>query len=169
MTLMNTRFLKYTFLVLALLCVSLSCKVIKPYERPQLNTIDLYRGQTATDTATIAAMPWESLFADTILKSLIREGLNNNLNLKIAVQKIAEAQAALGQTKAAFLPNVSANASTTRSKLSAASLDYPPGTVINTVTTAYQLGISSSWEAQKRRPTQIYCKPMLPNGRCKPN
>jgi multidrug efflux system outer membrane protein len=63
------------------------------------------------------------------------------------VQKIAEAQAALGQTKAAFLPNLSGNASVTRSKQSAASLDYPPGTVINTLYTAYQLGLSTTWEA----------------------
>jgi multidrug efflux system outer membrane protein len=144
---MNGRFLKYTFLVLVLICASLSCKVTKHYQQPDLNTIDLYRAQSTTDTTTIATMPWESLFADTVLKALVREGLYQNLNLKVAVQKIAEAQAALGQTKAAFLPNLSGNASVTRSKQSAASLDYPPGTVINTLYTAYQLGLSTTWEA----------------------
>ncbi len=144
---MNKRFLKYTYLVLVLICASLSCKVTKHYQQPDLNTIDLFRDQSTTDTTTIAAMPWESLFADTVLKALVREGLYQNLNLKVAVQKIAEAQAALGQTKAAFLPNLSGNASVTRSKQSAASLDYPPGTVISTLYTAYQLGLSTTWEA----------------------
>ena len=144
---MNKLCLKYTALVLTIIGVTVSCKVTKPYQRPDLNTNDLFRGQNATDTTTIANMPWETLFADTILKALIHEGLYNNLNLKVAVQKIYEAQATFGQSKAAFLPNLSGNASATRSKLSAASLDYPAGTTISTLTTAYQLGLSTSWEA----------------------
>lgn len=144
---MNSFNLKYTFLLFALLSVALSCKVTKTYRRPDLNVSDLYREKSATDTTTIASMPWESLFADTVLKALIREGLYNNLNLKIAVQKIYEAQAALGQSKAALLPSLAANAGVTRSKQSAASLNYPAGTTISTLTTSYQLGLSSSWEA----------------------
>ena len=143
----NKLYLKYALLALVLLCASLSCKVTKSYQQPDLNTNDLYRGQSTADTTTIASMPWESLFADTVLKSLIREGLYQNLNLKVAIQKIAEAQATLGQTKAAFLPSLSGNASVARSKQSVASLDYPPGFSINTVTTSYQLGLTSSWEA----------------------
>ncbi|MDB5090882.1 MAG: hypothetical protein JWR09_4876 [Mucilaginibacter sp.] len=144
---MNRTYLKYTFLTFALLSTVLGCKITKTYKQPDLNTTDLYRNQQTTDTTTIASMPWERMFADTVLKALIHEGLYNNLNLKIAVQKIYEAQAALGQSKAALLPNLSANASATRSKLSAASLNYPPGTTISTLTTSYQLGLSTSWEA----------------------
>jgi len=134
--------------MLALILTELSCKITKPYQRPDLNAgIDLYRGQTSEDTATIASMPWENLFSDTTLKALIREGLYNNLNLKTAVQKIAEAQAALGQSRAAFFPSLNGNASVTRSKQSVASLDFPPGFSINTVTTSYQMALSTSWEA----------------------
>ncbi|MDB4920437.1 efflux transporter outer membrane subunit [Mucilaginibacter sp.] len=144
---MNRIYIKYTFLTFALLSTALSCKITKTYQRPDLNTADLYRNQQTTDTTTIAAMPWESMFTDTVLKALIHEGLYNNLNLKIAVQKIYEAQATLGQSKAALLPNLSAGANATRSKLSAASLNYPPGTTVSTLTTSYQLGLNSSWEA----------------------
>jgi multidrug efflux system outer membrane protein len=144
---MNRSNIKYTFLTFVLLSVVLSCKITKRYEQPQLNTSDLYRNQQTTDTTTIAAMPWERLFADTILKALIREGLYNNLNLKVAVQKIYEAQAALGQSKAALFPSLSANANASRSKLSAASLNYPPGTTTSTLINSYQLGLNSSWEA----------------------
>jgi multidrug efflux system outer membrane protein len=144
---MNRSYLKYTFLTFALLSTALSCKITKTYQRPDLNTADLYRNQSTTDTTTIASMPWESMFGDTVLKALIREGLYNNLNLKVAVQKINEAQATLGQSKAALLPNLSANANATRSKLSAASLNYPPGTTISTLTNSYQLGLNTSWEA----------------------
>jgi multidrug efflux system outer membrane protein len=146
-TTMNKPYIKYTFLVPVLLCAALSCKVTKPYQKPDFNTSYLYRGQTGTDTATIASMPWESLFADTVLKALIREGLYQNLNLKVAIQKIAEAQAALGQSKAAFLPSLSGNLSVGRSEQSLASLNYPPGTIVNTTFNSYQFGLSSSWEA----------------------
>jgi len=140
------NYIKYIFLTTVLAVTALSCSVNKHYEQPQLNTGDLYRGQTGQDTITIANMPWERLFTDTVLKALIHEGLYNNLNLKIAVQKIYEAQAALGQSKAALLPSLSGNVSVTRSKFSAASLGAEPG-VINTLSTTYQLGLSSSWEA----------------------
>ncbi|MCR8561106.1 TolC family protein [Mucilaginibacter sp. BJC16-A38] len=143
---MNRSYIKYTLLI-ALLSATLSCKITKTYKQPDLNTNDLYRGKSTTDTTTIATLPWEKLLTDTVLQALIHEGLFNNLNLKIAVQKIYEAQAALGQSKAALLPSLSANASATRSKQSAASLNYPPGTTISTLTTSYQLGLSTSWEA----------------------
>jgi multidrug efflux system outer membrane protein len=144
---MNKSCFKYILIVLVPICASLSCKVTKPYQQPGINSNDLYRGQNGADTTTIASMPWNSLFADTTLKSLIREGLANNLNLKTAIQKIAEAQATLGQSKAAFYPSLSGNASVTRAEQSVASLDFPPGFTINTTTTAYQLGLTSSWEA----------------------
>jgi NodT family efflux transporter outer membrane factor (OMF) lipoprotein len=144
---MNKSIIKYILLIAVLTGSALSCKVTKPFQNAGLVTNDLYRGQTGTDTTTIAALPWESLFADTVLNGLIKEALNNNLNLKTAIQKIAEAQAALGQTKAAFLPSLSANAGVTRSEQSVASLNYPPGISVNTLTTAYQVGLTSSWEA----------------------
>jgi NodT family efflux transporter outer membrane factor (OMF) lipoprotein len=92
-------------------------------------------------------MPWQKVFADTILKSLIQEGLNNNLDLKTAVQRILEAQATLQQSKVAFYPSLSGNASITRSKQSSAGLNYPAGTIVNTLTNTYQAGLTTSWEA----------------------
>jgi outer membrane protein, multidrug efflux system len=144
---MNKSYLKIIFFTLILISIMCSCKVTKPYKQPDLNTIAPYRDQTATDTVTIANLPLETIFTDTILRSLIKEGLSQNLNLKIAVQKIAEAQAAFGQSKSAILPSFSANAGVTHSKQSAASLDFSPGVDISTLTTTYQLGLSTSWEA----------------------
>jgi multidrug efflux system outer membrane protein len=144
---MNRDCLKYIFLFALLSGALLSCRITKSYKRPDVNTNGLYRGQQSTDTATLASMPWQSLFADTALKSLIQEGLNNNLDLKTAVQKILEAQAALQQSKATFLPSLSGNASVSRSKQSQAGLNFPPGININTLTTTYQAGLSTSWEA----------------------
>jgi multidrug efflux system outer membrane protein len=143
----NKVFLTCFSLLLLLLGAMPSCKVTKPYQKPDLNVNDLYRGQGTTDTTTIANMPWQNLFTDTALRALIQEGLYQNLNLKIAVEKIYEAQAALGQAKGALLPNLSANVGVTQSKQSAAGLNFPPGIAINTLTTTYQLGLSTTWEA----------------------
>jgi NodT family efflux transporter outer membrane factor (OMF) lipoprotein len=144
---MNKYSFKYILPFTLLFSVMLSCKVTKKYNRPDISTTGLYRdGQTA-DSTTMAALPWQKLFADTILKSLIQEGLNNNLDLKTAVQRILEAQATLQQSKAAFYPSLSGNAGVTRSKQSSAGLNYPPGTIINTLTTNYQAGLTTSWEA----------------------
>ena len=138
--------LKYTLICLLVTTAFHSCKVAKPYRRPNANNLLLYRDQNGMDTITIASMHWEQLFTDTILQGLIREGLTNNLNLKTAIQKIAEAQAGLIQAKGALIPSVSGYANAMRSQQSAAALDLPQG-LVNTSTTTYQLGLSSSWEA----------------------
>ncbi|WP_309328789.1 efflux transporter outer membrane subunit [Mucilaginibacter sp.] len=144
---MRKSIIKYILLITVLTGASLSCKVTKPFQNAGMVTNDLYRGQNSADTTTIATLPWESLFADTILNGLIKEGINHNLNLKTAIQKIAEAQAALGQASGALLPSLSGNATVTRSKQSEAGLNLPAGYSVNTLTTSYQLSLSSSWEA----------------------
>lgn len=138
---------KYSLIGLLLTTVFYSCRVTKPYQRPNAGNVLLYRDQNGTDTITIASMHWEQLFTDTALQSLIREGLANNLDLKTAIQKIAEAQAALIQAKGAIIPSLSGYADAAHSKQSAAALNFPAGLNINTSTTTYQLGLSSSWEA----------------------
>ena len=99
---MNTKY--FLYISILLLVVSFSCKVIKPYQSPETGKINLYRDQNTTDLISIASVPWQTYFADTVLKSLIKEGLDKNLNLKIAVQKIYEAQYQLNISKGALLP-----------------------------------------------------------------
>lgn len=144
---MNRSIIKYIALFATLTGVLSACRVGKEYKTPDVNTGNLYRGITATDSATMASLPWQSLFADTTLKALIQEGISNNLDLKSAVQRILAAQATLQQSKAAFLPSLSANASVSRNKQSQAGLNFPAGVTINTLTTTYQAGLSTAWEA----------------------
>ncbi|GAA4322446.1 TolC family protein [Mucilaginibacter gynuensis] len=134
--------------VLTTAAILASC-VTKKYRQPTVNTDHLYRDTTLTDTTSMANMPVKQLFSDTVLTNLIQEGLNENLDLKTAVQRIAEAQATFGQSKAAFLPSLSAGANVTRAKTSAASLNFPPefANSFNLKTTTYQLVLNTSWEA----------------------
>lgn len=120
-----------------------SCKVTKPYSPPGELADTLYREQIAYDTTTIARLPWQSLFNDTVLQRLITEGLTNNLDLSSAVEKIRSADATLRQTKAAFLPSLDASAEAGAQKLSAGQT-YG----LSTATTPYyEAYLSSSWTA----------------------
>ena len=138
---------KYILMVIAAALLS-ACSITKKYERPTtLSTDKLYRDEVTADTTTIAHMPWQSVFKDEKLNALIQKGLDNNLNLKNAIENIIQAQASLRQSKLAYYPTLNFDANVTRNKQSQAGLNFPPGININTLTTTYKLGLSTSWEA----------------------
>jgi len=90
----------------------------------------------------MATMPWQKLFSDPVLIELITEGLQQNLDLKIAVEHINAARASFKQSKAAFLPDLNGNAGITQSKLA-----FPQGFGIISSSTQYDAGLTASWEA----------------------
>ncbi len=99
-----------------LLLAGSSCGILRPYGRPDTATTGLYRDRTPTDTTSLAQRPWQQLFTDPLLQKLIAEGIANNRNLKVADARIAQAQALLAQSRAAFLPSLSGRATTTLSR-----------------------------------------------------
>jgi HAE1 family hydrophobic/amphiphilic exporter-1 len=103
----------------------------------------------AADTATIATLPYRTLFADTILQGLIDEGLRENLDLRVAMERMTEASENFLQSKVASLPSLSGNVNVTRSKLSANAQDVPPAYIgaYPLTTTTYTASLSTSWEA----------------------
>ncbi|TDW47936.1 NodT family efflux transporter outer membrane factor (OMF) lipoprotein [Flavobacterium sp. 270] len=137
---------KYILIVTA--SVLLSACAVKKYERPTtVSTDKLYRDETSTDSTTIADMPWQTVFKDPKLNALIQKGIDQNLNLKNAIENIVQARATLRQSKLAYYPTLNLDASVTRTKQSEAGLNFPAGININTLTTTYKLGLSTSWEA----------------------
>ncbi|MFH6967658.1 efflux transporter outer membrane subunit [Flavobacterium sp. FlaQc-28] len=137
---------KYILMVITAALLS-ACSITKKYERPTtLSTDKLYRDQASADSATIADMPWQSVFKDEKLNALIQKGLDQNLNLKNAIENIVQSRAALRQSKLAYYPTLNVDANITRNKQSQAGLNFPPGININTLTTTHKLGLSSSWE-----------------------
>ena len=138
---------KYILMVMAAVLLS-ACSITKKYERPTTIATDkLYRDQAAADSTTIASMPWQSVFKDEKLNVLIQRGLDQNLNLKNAIENIVQARASLRQSKLAYYPTLNLDANVTRNKQSEAGLNFPAGININTLTTTYKLGLSTSWEA----------------------
>ncbi|WP_132055610.1 efflux transporter outer membrane subunit [Pseudocnuella soli] len=139
---MNKRFFNYITIFSLAVVLLASCKVVRPYAAPEVQTDDLFRGANSTDTNSIAALSWQQVFTDTTLQRLINQGINNNLNLQIAYTRVQQAQAYYLQSRAAFLPTLAGNASVSESKLSEAQ-----GFGIRTNATQFQLGLSSAWEA----------------------
>jgi multidrug efflux system outer membrane protein len=138
---------KYILMVIAAALLS-ACSITKKYERPAtLKTDQLYRDQASADSTTLADMPWQSVFKDEKLNALIQKGLDQNLNLKNAIENIVQARAALRQSKLAYYPTLNLDATATHTKQSEAGLNFPAGININTLTTTYKLGLSTSWEA----------------------
>ncbi|WP_229688891.1 efflux transporter outer membrane subunit [Puia dinghuensis] len=127
---------KVIVLLLPAALVVAGCKITTPYRRAAgLAGNGLYRDTTITDTTTIGAIPWRQFFTDTVLQHLIEEGLNNNLDLGIAVTRIHEAEANFRQSFLAFFPSLNANAQ--------ASLQKNPGLAS---THNYEAFLNSSWQ-----------------------
>jgi multidrug efflux system outer membrane protein len=138
---------KQIFSLLAATALLSACSVTKSYKSPDVNANGLYRDQTTTDSTNLASMPWISLFSDQKLKILITKGLDQNIDLKNAIQNIVQAQASLRQSKLAYFPTLSADANYTHSKASEAALNFPAGININTLTNTYRLSLNTTWEA----------------------
>lgn len=116
-----------------------ACKVTQPYQTPSITTSDQYRNLQA-DSNTIASLPYPEIYSDTILQGLIRQGIEQNLDLKTSQTRIRQFEAYYTQSKAAFYPILDANLGAAESKLTEAQ-----GFGSRTIT-QFQLGTSSSWE-----------------------
>ena len=100
-----------------LLLLSLGgCKVGPNYQRPPLDVPGQYRG-TAPDMAQQPAggpfgeMKWPDVYQDATLQALLKEGLTNNYDIRIAASRIMQAQASLGVTRANQFPTVGGSGS----------------------------------------------------------
>jgi multidrug efflux system outer membrane protein len=108
----------------------------------QLFLDNLFR-TSATDSTSIADIQWQSLFTDVVLQQHINESLQNNLDLKIALQNIDASNALLKQSKAGYLPTLTANASLTHQELSKNSQF---GRLFSSID-QYELSARLAWEA----------------------
>ena len=91
-----------TFAVLA------SCTARQKYERQNEVNENLFRTDLLPkDSASIATVSWREIFTDPVLQKHIAKGLENNLDIRMAVQNIAAAESYLKQSKAAYQPTLS--------------------------------------------------------------
>ena len=93
------------------------CTVGPRYKRPDVAVPQTYRGGELSNTdnkvtepnvASLANEKWWEVFADPELQNLIRQALQENYDVRIAAQRVLEAQAQVGITRAQQLPTVEA-------------------------------------------------------------
>ena len=101
-------------LVLALLLangLANGCKLGPDHHRPEVPVPESWREVAASEQASLANTPWWELFQDPELLELIRTALDGNKDLLIAVERIEEARALYGFTRADLYPKIDAAAS----------------------------------------------------------
>ncbi|APY10840.1 hypothetical protein BWZ22_06125 [Seonamhaeicola sp. S2-3] len=132
-------------LVLMLALTLQSCFVAKDYTRPELEeTEHLYRTDNLPqDSVSLADVSWKDMFKDQYLAEYIEEGLQNNLDIRVAIQQIAAAEAYMKQGKAGYFPTLSGTAQVTHQELSSNSQF---GGLFSSLD-QYELSGSLSWEA----------------------
>ena len=86
-----------------------SCHTRQNYQRAN-DVVDekLFRTDAMPkDSLSMANLSWKEIFTDAVLQKHIAKALENNLDIRIALQNIASAEAYLKQSKAAYQPTIS--------------------------------------------------------------
>lgn len=123
-----------------------SCKVTDTYQNPEVDQArkdNLFRQKTSNDSTSVANVAWNQVFTDAKLQNIIRKTVENNLDLKVAIARIQEADAIFRQSQLQNLPNLDGIAGVRDTKNSAAAQG---GTFVMPDLMNYQLGISTGWE-----------------------
>jgi NodT family efflux transporter outer membrane factor (OMF) lipoprotein len=124
------------------------CAVGPNYKRPQLAVPDQFRGAPApaAGTASVADAKWQELFPDPALTQLVTTALEHNFDLRIAAERIEQARAQLGITRANQFPflDLQTGLSGTRSSSVGSANFVRAGTNLSSTYTS--VGAALSWE-----------------------
>ncbi len=85
------------------LVILAGCAVGPKYSRPQTYKPAAYT-QQAVRTDSITNMKWWDVYQDTVLQSLMRKSIKENLDLKMAIARVEQARAVLGYNRANMGP-----------------------------------------------------------------
>jgi multidrug efflux system outer membrane protein len=119
------------------------CTLGPDYVRPELPKADVFP-EAGKGGAAISAEWWKS-FGDPQLDALVAKALVANADLRVAVGRVEQAAAVLGETEGAALPQIDAGAGINSSKLSEGAYNQNLSTTGRHRTTA-RGGLSTSFE-----------------------
>jgi outer membrane protein, multidrug efflux system len=98
------------------------CMLGPDYQRPTLLLPAQYRdaepAAPGREAVSLANLQWFQLFQDEALQALIRTALQQNYDVRIAVARILEAQAQLGISRSFLFPQLDANGTIARDRIS---------------------------------------------------
>lgn len=140
--------IKYSLYVGAMSLLLTSCMTRQTYERPA-DVVDekLFRtDQLAGDSIGLGGISWREVFTDATLQGHISKALENNLDIRTALQNIESADAYLKQAKAAYQPTLSVGPGYT---FNTSSLNTQMGQIIGDRRYINQFDLTASigWEA----------------------
>ena len=118
------------------------CAVGPDYRRPETATPAAYRFEAEPSADSVADTGWWQVYQDPVLQALIREGLANNLDVRMAAARVDQARAVLGSARLQQLPQVSVTGGAQRQRTSL--YELPPGTPA--VTNVFALEGNLSYE-----------------------
>jgi len=122
-----------------------ACSPGPSYQRPPIEPAPQWRDEAAPAVETFANLPWWEVFADPVLQDLIHTALRENRDLNIAAERVVEAAARLGFTKADLWPQIDFSASVGRVQQSSNGVPAIPAPIDNTAT-VYDLSLPVTWE-----------------------
>ncbi|NHA03446.1 efflux transporter outer membrane subunit [Mucilaginibacter sp. HC2] len=140
---------KIIYLIPFLIAFAGACKVSKDVKTPQPELPAAFRNAPASDSASIARMPWKSFFQDQFLQQLIDSTLSRNYDMQIAMKNLEQSRLVLKQSKWNNVPQIGLNVT--------ANTTNPSNNSLNGLTLGQFLGtnhledysanLSLSWEA----------------------
>jgi multidrug efflux system outer membrane protein len=101
---------KRLLLAAAPLVLIAGCTMGPNYKQPPVQVAQTFRDQIGpADAASIADLPWWSVFNDPPLQALINDGLHNNYDLQVAVSRIEQARQIVLQSQSEGAPQIGYN------------------------------------------------------------
>jgi outer membrane protein, multidrug efflux system len=136
-------------LAMVLSVAGTGCAVGPNYKRPQVAVPSQWTVAAARGTSTkpIEKEEWWSSFQDPELNSLIERAAAQNLDLKLALDRVDEARAARGIVRSGYFPSIDASTSATRNRQKVIVPVAPSSVKIVPVEfNNFQGGLGASWE-----------------------
>jgi len=123
-----------------------SCTLGPNYKRPVVETPAAHRGATGATPDSLADLKWFELFHDDRLTALVSTALKENFDVRIAAERVQQARAAYGITRADQFPTVgvSADAIAARSSKSGSNKFIPANA--DTSVSYLDAGFTLNWE-----------------------
>ena len=123
------------------------CQVGPRYARPEVEPAPAFRTTAptdapATDTTSLADLPWWELFNDPQLQSLVNQALRNNYDVQVAITRIEQARALVGVAASEGRPQVTYNATAGGAQTAVALSDA----VEQAKYTGATFGLNAFWE-----------------------
>ena len=131
--------------VLAPLLIT-GCMLGPDYQRPEVAEPAVFRGEEGQAQAeSIADTNWSTFVTDPVLQELIRDAIANNLDLRTAAARVAEARARYGIVKSFVYPQIGVTGGYT-SQQDSLLANQPQGEASNNSYDNYNAGVQVAWE-----------------------